>query len=181
LGLIEDGDVVAFGLGTTTRHVAEALRPADKKWLTFVTASISVALTLRENGWEEIVLPGGELRPTSGALVGPHADRTLRMLNANVLFTGAGGLQAGAGLPAPDAAAAKTSECLAEAARKVVVVADHVELSLISSAEIATLSRVDALITDHKAPEGTLREAQLAGVRPIVAPSEAHTPWRYQA
>src|ERR671921_120111 len=83
-----DGDTVAFSAGTTPWHVASILYPGHMD-LSFVTNSTNVALTLQENGWERILLSGGMFRTPSDALVGPFADRTLRTLNADVLFLGA--------------------------------------------------------------------------------------------
>jgi DeoR/GlpR family transcriptional regulator of sugar metabolism len=130
LRLIEDGHVVAFGPGTTTRRIAAGLRPKSKKQLTFVTNSISVALTLQENGWEEIVLPGGELRGPSSALVGPHADRTLRMLNVDILFVDVRSLHPNVGPTALCVAEDETTRGLLATARKVVVVIDATELGM---------------------------------------------------
>jgi len=176
LRLVEDGDVVALGSGEPTRHIAAALHPRSKKRLSFVTTSIGIALTLQENGWEEIVLPGGELHAPTGTVVGPHAHRTLRMLNADVLFLSAHGVHPKAGLTAQDLAEAETTRRLLEVARKVVVLAHHTELGIIAPANVGPLSRVDTVIVDDKAPEETLREVELAGVRAIVSSPEVHMP-----
>lgn len=168
LRLIEDGDAVALSAGTTTWHIAEALRNGWRN-LTFITNSTNVALTLQENGWENIVLSGGMFRTPSDALVGPFADRTLKTLNADVLFIGAHGIHPKAGLTTPNVAEAETDRCLIEAARKVVVVADHTKLGVVALARIAPLSKIDVLITDDKADGETLREIELCGAEIIVA------------
>jgi DeoR/GlpR family transcriptional regulator of sugar metabolism len=85
LGFVNDGDTVAFSAGTTTWQIAESLERGQKS-LTFVTNSTNIALTLQENGWEQIVLSGRMFSTPSDALVGPFADRTLRTVNADVLF-----------------------------------------------------------------------------------------------
>lgn len=168
LALINDGDTVAFSAGTTTWQIAEALKRTHKD-LTFITNSTNIALTLQENGWEKIVLSGGSFRTPSDALVGPFADRTLRTVNADVLFLGVHGVHPDAGLTTPNTAEAETDLCLVEAAQKVVVVADHSKLGVVALAKIIPLSRVDAFITDHKAPKAVLRQIELAGARVIVA------------
>ncbi len=168
LPLIEDGHTVAMGAGTTTWQIAAALRPGEKD-LTFVTNSTNIALTLQENGWEKIVLSGGSFRTPSDALVGPYADRTLRTLNADILFVGVHGIHPDAGLTTPNTAEAETNRCLVEAARRLVVVADHTKLGVVALAKIVPLPKVDVLITDDGAPRETLREIELAGVRVVVA------------
>jgi DeoR/GlpR family transcriptional regulator of sugar metabolism len=168
LDLINGGDTVALSAGTTTWHIASALRQGYRD-LTFITNSTNVALMLQENGWEKIVLSGGMFRTPSDALVGPFADRTIKTLNADVLFLGAHGVHPEAGLTTPNVAEAETDHCLIEAARKVVVVADHTKLGVVALSRIAPLSKVDVLITDDKADKETLREIELSGVEVILA------------
>src|SRR3712207_8262431 len=113
LRFVNDGDTVAFSAGTTTWQIAEDLK-RDRGSLTFITNSTNIAMTLQENGWEQIVLSGGMFRTPSDALVGPFADRTLRTLNADVLFLGVHGIHPEAGLTTPNAAEAETNGCLIE-------------------------------------------------------------------
>ena len=167
--LIEDGETVAFSAGTTTWHVASALRQRHQG-LAFITNSTNIALTLQEDGWERIVLSGGIFRTPSDALVGPFADRTIKTLNADVLFLGVHGVHPDAGLTTPNTAEAETNRCLVEAAQRVVVVADHSKLGTVALAKIIPLSKADVLITDEKAPSEMLRELELAGVQVVVAP-----------
>src|SRR5918992_2209341 len=172
LGFVNDGDTVAFSAGTTTWQIAEALK-RDRGSLTFITNSTNIALALQENGWEQIVLSGGMFRTPSDALVGPFADRTLRTLNADVLFLGVHGVDPQAGLTPPNVAEAETDGRLVEAAQKVVVVADRSKLGVVALARIAPLSRVDVFVTDGGADREMLREIELAGVRVVVAEADA--------
>jgi DeoR/GlpR family transcriptional regulator of sugar metabolism len=171
LPLIEDGDTVALSAGTTTWHIASLLRRASRE-LTFITNSTNIALTLQENGWEQIILSGGIFRTPSDALVGPFAERTLRTLNADILFLGVHGIHPEAGLTTPNIAEAETDCCLVEAAQKVVVVADHTKLGVVALAKIASLSEIDLLITDDGASPELLREIELAGVEVVVTEAE---------
>ncbi len=168
LPLVEDGHTVAFSAGTTTWQIADTL-PQGNEDFTFITNSTNIALTLQEKGWEQIVLSGGIFRTPSDALVGPFAERTLKTLNADILFLGVHGIHPDAGLTTPNVAEAETNRCLVDAAQKVVVVADHTKLGVIALAKIAPLSRVDVFVTDDKANPELLREIELAGVRVISA------------
>lgn len=169
--LADPGDTIAFGAGTTTWHVAAELRQVNGNDFTFITNSTNIALTLQENGWEQIVLSGGIFRTPSDALVGPYAERTLKSLNADTLFLGAHGVHPDAGLTTPNIAEAETDRILIEAAQRVVIVADHTKLGVVALAQISSLARADVLITDDKANEAILREIELTGVRVIVAAS----------
>jgi len=84
--------------------------------------------------------------------VGHFADRTLRTLNADVLFLGVHGVHPDAGLTTPNTAEAETNRCLVKVAQRVVVVADHSKLGVVALAKIVPLSRMDILVTDDKAP-----------------------------
>jgi DeoR/GlpR family transcriptional regulator of sugar metabolism len=172
LEFVKDGDTVAFSAGTTTWQIAEALT-RDRSSLTFITNSTNIALTLQENGWENIVLSGGMFRTPSDALVGPFADRTLRTLNADVLFLGVHGIHPDAGLTTPNVAEAETDGRLVEAAQKVVVVADHSKVGVVALAKIAPLSKVDVFVTSAAADEEILHQIELAGVKVVVAEPEA--------
>lgn len=168
LPFVEEGHTIAFSAGTTTWQVADGLRPQVAN-LTFITNSTNIALTLQEHGWEQIVLSGGSFRTPSDALVGPFAERTLKTLNADILFLGVHGVHPDAGLTTPNIAEAETDRCLVDTAQKVVVVADHTKIGVMALAKIAPLSRVDVLVTDEKAPRDLLREIELASVRVIIA------------
>lgn len=168
LPLVEDGHTIAFSAGTTTWQVADALPQGDEDF-TFITNSTNIALALQEKGWEQIVLSGGSFRTPSDALVGPFAERTLKTLNADILFLGVHGIHPDAGLTTPNVAEAETNRCLVDAAQKVVVVADHTKLGVIALSKIAPLSRVDMLVTDDKANSELLQEIGLAGVQVVVA------------
>jgi len=169
---VNEGDTVAFSAGTTTWQIAAALK-RDRGSMTFITNSTNIALVLQENGWEQIVLSGGMFRTPSDALVGPFANRTIRTLNADVLFLGVHGIHPEAGLTTPNVAEAETDGYLIEAAQRVVVVADHSKLGVVALAKIAPLSKVDVFVTDEGADAETLREMEFAGVRVIVAGPEA--------
>jgi DeoR/GlpR family transcriptional regulator of sugar metabolism len=115
---------------------------------------------LQENGWEQIALSGGMLRTPSESLVGPFADPTIKTLNADVLYLRVHGID-------PEA---ETDGCFAEAAQKVVVVADHSKLRVV--AKIAPLSKVDIFVTAAEADTEILHQIELAGVRVVVAKPE---------
>jgi DeoR/GlpR family transcriptional regulator of sugar metabolism len=172
LGLIRDGDTVAFSAGTTTWSIATMLQGSHRD-LTFITNSTNIALTLQENGSEQILLSGGMFRTPSDALVGPYADRILRLLNADILFIGIHGLDADAGLTTPNVAEAETNLALVEGARRIVVVADHTKFGVVALAKIAPLSRVDTVITD----EGTSKEIRQIleqnGIQVVIAETNA--------
>ncbi len=145
--LVEPGQAVALGAGTTTWVLAHHL--LGVKDLTVVTNSIKVADVLRER--HTVVLTGG-VRTPSDALVGPVADLVLRSLHFDVAFLGCHGL-AEVGLTTPNLAEAETNRAFVHAARRVVIVADSTKWGTAGLMTFASLSDVDVLLTDDGLPE----------------------------
>lgn len=150
--LVAPGAAVALSAGTTTWYLAHELAGIDD--LTVVTNSTNVATQLHRLGvpGQRIVLTGGVFRTPSDALTGPIADAALRSLNVDVLFLGAHGIDAEAGLTTPNLAEAQTDRTMIQQARQVVVVADHTKWGVVGLASFAPLSAVDVLVTDTGLP-----------------------------
>ncbi|TQN28410.1 DeoR family transcriptional regulator [Haloactinospora alba] len=147
--LVEPDSAVGLSAGTTTRTVAEYLR--DTPGLTVVTNSPRVADVFYRPGRPDqtVALTGG-FRTPSDALVGPLALTTVRSLHLDVLILGVHGIQERAGFTTPNLMEAETNKALVEAARSLVVVADHTKWGTVGLSTIAPLSRCDVLVTDSR-------------------------------
>src|SRR5918999_26654 len=124
--LVEPGQAIALGAGTTTWRLAHHL--LDVPDLTVVTNSIQVATVLHRlpRPGLTVVLTGG-VRTPSDALVGPVAVSALRSLHVDVLFTGVHGMTEDAGFSTPNLLEAETNWALISCAERVVVIADHTD------------------------------------------------------
>lgn len=145
--LIQPGSAVALTAGTTTWTLARYLRNIPN--LTVVTNSIKVAEVLYANERADltVVLTGG-VRTPSEALVGAVAVSTIRSLHFDVVVMGVHGIDARAGLTTPNLTEAETNRAFAEAARRLIVVADHTKWGVIGLSQIAPLEAVSTLVTD---------------------------------
>jgi DeoR/GlpR family transcriptional regulator of sugar metabolism len=145
--LVEPGTAVALSAGTTTAALASLL--ADVPGLTVVTNSIPVADALYHVGRPDqtVVLTGG-IRTPSDALVGPVAEAAVAALNVDVLFLGVHGMSPRTGFTTPNLMEAGINRLLVNAARRLVVLADHTKWETIGIATIAPLEDADVLITD---------------------------------
>jgi len=146
IAFVQDDTTIAISAGTTTWLVAKYLRGFRE--LRFVTNSMNVAVALEEAGWNSIIIPGGQFRTPSDALVGPFAERTLQQLRTDQLFIGAHSIDPEAGLTTPNVAEAETNRILVANARQVIVVADGSKLGRVALSSFASLEEVDVLITD---------------------------------
>jgi DeoR/GlpR family transcriptional regulator of sugar metabolism len=168
--LIEPGSAVALTAGTTTWTVAR--RIADVPNLTLVTNSIRIAEIMYEQERPDrtVVLTGG-VRTPSDALVGPVAVSAIRALHVDVVIMGVHGIDPRAGLTTPNLLEAETNRAFVEAAKRLVIVADHTKWGVVGLSEIAPLSSVDVLVTDdridseaHRLLSETVEDVRLAPV-----------------
>lgn len=144
---VEAGSSIGISAGTTTFELARALRGVAG--LTVVTNSVPVAQLLHDSGTsgQTVVLTGG-VRTPSDALVGPVAVSALRSLHVDLLFLGAHGVDAKAGLTTPNLVEAETNRALVGCARRVCVLADHTKWGVVGLSSFLELEHVDVLVTD---------------------------------
>jgi DeoR/GlpR family transcriptional regulator of sugar metabolism len=145
--LVEPGMAIALSAGTTTYALAQQL--VDIPRITVVTNSIRVTDVLHHGGRADqtIILTGG-VRTRSEALVGPFAVAALRTVHVDLVFVGVHGMDPHSGFTCPNLSEAETDRALIEAARHLVVVADHTKWGVIGISSIARLDQADVLVTD---------------------------------
>jgi DeoR family transcriptional regulator of aga operon len=159
---VADGAAVGMTGGTTTTEAARAL--SDRRGLTVVTNSLSIASELAVRPTLKLVVTGGVARPESYELVGPLAEASLAELNLDVVLIGVDGISAEAGLTTHHEVEAHTNRALISRARRVVVVADSSKVGQVAFARICRLDEVDELITDGAADAATVAAVRDAGV-----------------
>ncbi|WP_265520688.1 DeoR/GlpR family DNA-binding transcription regulator [Oerskovia flava] len=143
---LPDQGSVILDAGTTTVRLAEML-PTDRE-LTVVTHSLPIAMLVAARSNLHLHLVGGSVRGRTLAAVGPWAERDLHDVHVDVAFLGTNGLTVEQGLTTPDLVEASVKRAIVDAARRVVVLADHTKVGRSDFAHVADLSRVDVLITD---------------------------------
>jgi DeoR/GlpR family transcriptional regulator of sugar metabolism len=175
--LVQPGMAIAVSAGTTTHALARQI--LDVPRLTVVTNSIPVSDVLHHGGRPDqaIILTGGERTP-SEALVGPFAIAALRTVHVDIVFVGVHGMDPHSGFTCPNLLEAETDRALIEAARRLVIVADHTKWGIIGISSIAQLDQTDVLITDAglepEAREILERSVpQLVVVEPAPEPADA--------
>lgn len=149
--LVRPGTAIGLSAGTTTWTLARHLDEIPD--LTVVTNSVRIADVLQQRGRTDrtVVLTGG-VRTPSDALVGPVAVQTLRSLHLDLVFLGVHGMAAGAGFTTPNLNESETDRALAQAASRLVVVADHEKWSTVGISTIVELGEVDVLVSDAGLP-----------------------------
>lgn len=145
--MVQPGEAIGLSAGTTTWALAHELLGVPG--LTFVTNSIHIAEVLYAGAQPDhtVVLTGG-IRTPSDALVGPLAVSALRALNLDTVFLGVHGMDQRSGFTTPNLMEADTDRALVEAARRLIVVADHTKWGVVGISTVAALSDADVLVTD---------------------------------
>ncbi|HEX6934894.1 MAG TPA: DeoR/GlpR family DNA-binding transcription regulator [Actinomycetes bacterium] len=145
--LVRPGFAVGLSAGTTTWTLAHRL--LDVPGITVVTNSVQIATVFYQNprADQTVVLTGG-VRTPSDALVGPIAVAALRSLNLDIVFLGVHGMDERTGFSSPNLLEAETSRALADAGRRLVVVADHTKWGVVGISTIAELEDADVVVTD---------------------------------
>ncbi len=165
LQLIQPGDTIALSPGTTTTHLARAIRHAQIQPLTVVTNAVNIAMEL--NGLEHInlTLTGGLLLPDFFALVGPLAEQSLNQMYVAKAFIGITGLSLEHGLTGPNPLEALTHRVTIQRALQTIALADHTKLGRVALHTIVPATAIHTLVTDHEAPRDMLTKFTELGIK----------------
>jgi DeoR family fructose operon transcriptional repressor len=142
--LVEDGQTVILGGGSTTVEVARNLidRPIQ-----VITNSIPVGQVFWDSKRVEVTLTGGYLYPRLGIQLGPICERMLNSVTADVLIMGVRGIT-NSGLSDNNTLIVGSIRKMIDIARKVVIVADHTKFGRDSMIHVADLTELDAVVSD---------------------------------
>lgn len=173
-GLVEEGDAVVVGAGTTTQELARRL--ARVPGLTVVTNSLLVAQALAHANRVEVVMTGGTLRGSNYALVGSGAEQSLHGLRVSKAFISGSGLTAERGLSTTNMLSASVDRALVQAATEVIVLADHTKLGADTMFQTVPTEAITHLVTDEQSTADDTTACELSaladcGVRISVAPT----------
>ncbi|WP_241715486.1 DeoR/GlpR family DNA-binding transcription regulator, partial [Streptomyces sp. CNQ085] len=176
VSLVEEGEAVVVGAGTTTQELARRL--ARVPGLTVVTNSLLVAQALAHANRVEVVMTGGTLRGADYALVGSGAEQSLQGLRVSRAFLSGSGLTAERGLSASNMLSASVDRALVQAAAEVVVLADHTKLGVDTMFQTVLPEAITRLVTDEPPPHEDRAPAELRaladrGVQITVAGTES--------
>jgi DeoR/GlpR family transcriptional regulator of sugar metabolism len=177
---IQDGETVLLAAGRLCAPLAAAIRARGTfRTLTVITNSLIAEAALRGAGGIRVIITGGEVAPSHGALLGPSVAAHLAAVRADKAFLAVEGVSVAFGASCDDGALAEAARQIIAASRHVIVLADHSVLGMEAAARIAPISALHTVITDI----GTLPAHRMAlagaGIRVIVSddddmPQEVH-------
>lgn len=167
LSLIGENDSIIIGSGTTVFQLARYLRP--EKLLTVITPAVKVTLELSHRPNVEVLQLGGLIRKNSSSVAGAHAEQILEKISCGILFLGVDGIDLDFGFSITNLAEATLNQKMIASAQTVVVLADSTKFGRRGLGKVCSLEQVDYIITDNKAPSGTLKALEERGIKIIIA------------
>ncbi len=153
---LPEGDTILVDSGSTTAAFCEAL-PTDRT-LTVVTNSIVNARLLAERESINVMLLGGTLRKNTMAAVDSRTVDAVRQLTVDTLFISCDGMSIARGLSTPYEHEATLKAAMIQAARRVVVLADHTKIDNDHLYRFALWSDVDVVVTDADIDDAIARD-----------------------
>ncbi|MDO5475605.1 MAG: DeoR/GlpR family DNA-binding transcription regulator [Eubacteriales bacterium] len=154
--LIEPDDFVYIDAGTTTAMLVEYI---EESGATYVTNSVMHARRLARKGCR-VFMPGGELKASTEALIGPMAIDSLRKYHFTKSFLGTNGVSLRAGFTTPDPNEALIKQCAIEQSLQCWCLCDSSKFDRISPITFAPFSSI-RIITDKAANQNYARSGSV--------------------
>ncbi len=161
--LIQDGDIIMLGGGTTILELAKLLH--DLKSAVVVTDSILVAAELYKNANIEVHATGGLIRPVTGVMVGHAAAMSLKNTFVKKAFIGADSISLDYGITTPNVFEAEMEARLMAQSEAVYLLADHTKFGKVTLTPQARLNEVTHIITDTRTDAELIEALEHKGIR----------------
>ncbi|MBK5443051.1 MULTISPECIES: DeoR/GlpR family DNA-binding transcription regulator [unclassified Peribacillus] len=143
---INDGDCIYIDSGSTTYQIANYIK--QKKKLTVITSSIPVVNELINSDIELLII-GGKVRQNEQSIVAFDYLFNFSELNISKAFICASGITIEKGISDYNLDEANTRKKIIELSKEVYVAADSTKFGKDVTIGIASLDKIDYIITDH--------------------------------
>jgi DeoR/GlpR family transcriptional regulator of sugar metabolism len=160
--LVQNGQVVILGSGTTNHEIARYLAPSLRA--TVVTISPQIALTLLDHRFVEVILVGGQLNKSVCAAIDAEALAQLSRYHADICFLGICSLHPQAGYTVALYDEAAINRAIIAQSGEVVAAATGDKLGTIAPYKVAPLSEITHLVTEPHLPADVLEPYRQAGL-----------------
>lgn len=144
--LIENGDTVFIGSGTTTDFIGDYL---DGKEISIVTNSLPIFEKLKDNPNFDIILVGGRYRVKTQTFVGQFANKLLQEIKVSKAFIGVNGID-GHNVTTANEEEGNGNAIILHNAIEKYIVADNSKFDSYSFYTFYKVDDLDAVITDNQ-------------------------------
>lgn len=164
---IPNNAAVFINSGTTTAAVARNL--AHHVGLKVVTDSVSVANEIKGFAGVEVLVPGGMVRRSDGAILGESAADFFKQFRADIAVIGAAAIASDGALLDFDLREASVARAIIENAREVILTADSSKFERMAPVCIGHISQMREVITNQGCPVALQTLCKAHGVDLTVA------------
>lgn len=163
--LITDGQTLFFNSGTTTHHIARALK--TKKHLNIVTNSLAIAMELGNCPTFHVLLLGGEINASYGFTAGGDAQEQLSKYRADWAVLSVDGVSAQGGITTCHSEEAIIDRLMMSNSKKRLIAATGNKIGKAGFSRICDGDETIQLITDGTCENDALVALQNRGVKVI--------------
>lgn len=163
--LITDGQTLFFNSGTTTHHIARALK--GKKHLNIVTNSLSIAMELGNTATFHVLLLGGEINASYGFTSGGDTQEQLSKYRADWAILSVDGVSAQGGITTCHPEEAIIDRLMMANAKKRLIAATGNKIGTAGFSRICDGDEAIQLITDSSCNKDALLALQERGIQII--------------
>jgi DeoR family glycerol-3-phosphate regulon repressor len=160
--MIPDGCSVILNIGTTTEEVARAL--VDRRDLVVITNNLNVVGILSGTPAKEIIITGGVVRQTDGAIVGDEAVAFIRNFKADFAIIGASALDEDGAIMDYDMREVAVARAIVANARRTILVCDRLKFERTAPMRICDVADIHAFVTDAPPPPAFAEACARGGV-----------------
>lgn len=164
--LVQDGETVFLGSGTTVLQVAQHLVTRD---ITVITNSLPVINLMSDRENITLIALGGMLRDSELSFIGHLTEQGLSEVRADKVIIGIRAISLDYGLTNDYLPETLTDRAILNAGRQIIIVADHTKCGVISTAFVAPLTAINILVTDNETDTEFIESLRAQGIEVIVA------------
>lgn len=164
---IPNNAAIFLNSGTTTAAVARYL--TQHAGLKVVTDSVHLANDLRTCAGLEVIVPGGSVRQSDGAILGEAAVDFIRQFRVDIAVVGASAIGEDGSLLDFDLREASLVRAIIDGARSVILAADSSKADRVAPVKSGHLSQIQQFVTDTGCPPRLRQLCRTHGVTLIEA------------
>jgi DeoR family transcriptional regulator of aga operon len=164
--LVQDGETIFLGSGTTVLQVAQHLATRN---ITVITNSLPVINLMAEKENITLIALGGMLRDSELSFIGHITEQALSEVRADKVIIGIRAISLEQGLTNDYLPETLTDRAILNTGQENIIVADHTKCGVISTAFVAPLTDVNTLVTDDQTDAEFIETLRTQGIEVIVA------------
>ena len=165
--VIPENCSIALNIGTSTEQVARAL--SGHKGLTVLSNNINIINMMMEMETRDLILVGGSIRQSDGAIVGEEAVEFINRYKVDCAVIGASAMDADGAILDHDAREVSVARAILKNARTRILMCDGSKFDRSAPVRICALAELDLVITDRPVPAEFAEAAEAAGTRILIA------------